>query len=233
MTGPSRLFAALLAMAAGLAVTPARPAGTVPGVDTALILSVDVSGSVDEHRFRLQMEGIAQALEDAAIQRAILGGAHGAILVMLVQWADRQSVTVPWMRVASVADARRVAAMIRNAPRRPGDFTCTAAMMHFVAAKVLPTLPVAAERIVLDVSGDGADNCNANVSTARERDALVTQEVTINGLPILEGEQKDTVEDWYRRNVMGGPAAFVLPADGYKDFGRAIRQKFLTEISLR
>lgn len=233
MIRAARLRAALAAMPMLLAAAPARPAGPAPGVDTALILSVDVSGSVDEHRFRLQMEGIAQALEDAAIQRAILGGAHGAILIMLVQWADRQSVTVPWMRVASVADARRVAAMIRNAPRRPGDFTCTAAMLHFVAAKVLPTLPVVAERVVLDVSGDGADNCNTDVPTARERDALVAEEVTINGLPILEGEQKDTVEDWYRRNVMGGPAAFVLPADGYKDFGRAIRQKFLTEISQR
>lgn len=229
----ARLVAILAALPLLLPATPARTAGPSPGVDTALILSVDVSGSVDEHRFRLQMEGIAQALEDAAIQRAILGGAHGAILIMLVQWADRQSVTVPWMRVASVADARRVAAMIRNAPRRPGDFTCTAAMMHFVAAKILPSLPVSAERIVLDVSGDGADNCNADIPTARERDALVAQEVTINGLPILEGEQKDTVEDWYRRHVMGGPAAFVLPADGYKDFGRAIRQKFLTEISAR
>jgi hypothetical protein len=30
---------------------------------------------------------------------------------------------------------------------------------------------------------------------------------------------------------MGGPGAFVLPADGFDDFGRAIRQKFMIEIS--
>jgi hypothetical protein len=30
---------------------------------------------------------------------------------------------------------------------------------------------------------------------------------------------------------MAGPGAFVLPADGFKDFGRAIRQKFVIEIS--
>jgi len=30
---------------------------------------------------------------------------------------------------------------------------------------------------------------------------------------------------------MGGPGAFVLPAQGYGDFGRAIRQKFVFEIS--
>jgi len=30
-----------------------------------------------------------------------------------------------------------------------------------------------------------------------------------------------------------GPAAFLLPANGYQDFGRAIRQKFIIEISGR
>ena len=30
---------------------------------------------------------------------------------------------------------------------------------------------------------------------------------------------------------MGGTGAFVLPANGYDDFGRAIRQKFVIEIS--
>jgi hypothetical protein len=31
---------------------------------------------------------------------------------------------------------------------------------------------------------------------------------------------------------MGGPGSFVLPANGYSDFGRAIRQKFVIEISV-
>jgi hypothetical protein len=203
------------------------------GVDTALVLSVDVSSSVNEERFRLQMEGIARALEDPAIQRAILGGARGAIAVTLVQWSDRQTVTIPWMRVASAVDAQRLAALVRNAPRRPGDFTCAGAMLHFVGAKILAGLAFEADRMVVDVSGDGRDNCNAAVPPARERDALVAQDATVNGLPILEGDQKETLEDWYRQNIMGGPAAFVVPADGYRDFGRAIRQKFLTEISAR
>ncbi len=30
---------------------------------------------------------------------------------------------------------------------------------------------------------------------------------------------------------MAGPGSFVLPANGYNDFGRAIRQKFVIEIS--
>ena len=39
------------------------------------------------------------------------------------------------------------------------------------------------------------------------------------------------LDGWYRENVIGGPGAFVLPAHGYGDFGRAIRRKFIVEIS--
>lgn len=222
--------AAVLLASSGVATAAAAGA---PGVDTALVLAVDVSSSVNEERFRLQMEGLAQALEEPAIQRAILGGPRGAVAITLVQWADRQDVTIRWLRIASVADAIKAAAMIRNAPRRPGDFTCAAAMLHHVAAKVLPALPGDADRLVVDVSGDGKDNCNPAVPAEAERDALVALDVTVNGLPILEGDEKDTIEDWYRRNVAGGPGSFVVPADGYADVGRAIRQKFLTEISRR
>ena len=61
---------------------------------------------------------------------------------------------------------------------------------------------------------------------------LVAEGVTINGLPILEGREADTLEGWYADNVIGGPFAFVLPANGYGDFARAIRRKFLVEISM-
>ncbi len=40
-------------------------------VATALVVSVDISGSVDETRYHLQMEGIAEALEDPTVLSAI------------------------------------------------------------------------------------------------------------------------------------------------------------------
>ena len=50
-------------------------------------------------------------------------------------------------------------------------------------------------------------------------------------LPRAVEGQMHPLETWYRENVMGGNGAFVLPANGYGDFGRAIRQKFVVEIS--
>ena len=40
----------------------------------ALVVAVDVSQSVDDARFRLQMQGIAEALEDPGVVGAIAGG---------------------------------------------------------------------------------------------------------------------------------------------------------------
>jgi hypothetical protein len=102
-----------------------------------------------------------------------------------------------------------------------------------VADKVMPQIPAKATRVIIDVSGDGKDNCNATESIDTVRDEVVGYGATINGLPILEGGEGETLEAWYREHLMGGPGAFVLPAAGFEDFGRAIRQKFVIEISGR
>jgi hypothetical protein len=205
--------------------------GADKGVDTALIVSVDVSNSVDAHRYKLQMEGIAQALEDPSVIDAIIGGAKGGILFSMVTWADKPRISIPWKRIASAADAKLIAMEVRTLPQQGGEFTCVTGMLRNIADKVITQIPVKATRVVVDVSGDGKENCNPQEETTAVRDELVSYNVTINGLPILEGEQAGSLEDWYRENVMGGPGAFVLPAEGFEDFGRAIRQKFVIEIS--
>jgi hypothetical protein len=221
-----------LALIAALAGAPAASAQTtIERVDVALVLAVDVSGSVDDARFVLQMEGVARAFEDAEVQRTILSGRHGALLVTLVNWSHRPRIAIPWTIVASATDAANFAAQVRRAPRAAEDFTCMSLMMHVVADKVLPLMPVPADRMIIDVSGDGRDNCNPRVAVDHIRDELIDSDVTINGLPIREGKEAETIAQWYEEHVIGGIAAFLLPADGFKDFGRAIRQKFILEIS--
>lgn len=256
------VFAALLAVLSW-APMPAWAQEGVQGqgfvqVDTALVVSVDVSNSVDENRYRLQMEGIAAALEDPGVIEAITNGPNGGILFSMVTWADRPEFVLPWVKIASKEDAQTVAAKIRKLPQAGGEFTCMTRMMRSVNDKIVSQIPGEATRIVLDVSGDGPDNCNAEEAITDVRDELVANGVTVNGLPINIGDPGEpvgegayrapgssfdasqlkqnsqgptTLEDWYRNNVMGGMGAFVLPANGYSDFGRAIRQKFVIEIS--
>ena len=220
-------------------------------VDTALIVAIDVSNSVDEKRYKLQMEGIAQALEDPGVIQAIVGGAKGGILFSLVTWSDQPTVNLPWTHIASEADAKAAAKKVRALPRQGGEFTCMSRMMRVVSDKIVPQIPSKAAKVVLDVSGDGKDNCNSQEPIEAVRDELVKYGVTVNGLPILENagpemvtpgapssqsylpgkQQVDPLEQWFTDNVKGGPGSFVLPANGYADFGRAIRQKFVLEVS--
>jgi Protein of unknown function (DUF1194) len=222
-------------------------------VDTALIVSVDVSGSVDQRRFALQMDGIAKAIEDPGVLAAMLSGPHASIMFSMVEWSEHATMAIPWTRIASRQDALALAARIRRTPRPEGEFTCVAHMMRFVSDFVLPTLRVKTPRLVMDVSGDGVDNCDDDPATARMRDTLVAAGLTINGLPINEGDAAEPLGGgsfrapgrpfqprtfkpkllgpWYRKNVIGGAGAFLLPAQGYGDFDRAMREKFILEIS--
>jgi len=239
--------------AAVSAVTVAGIAHAVGGeeVDTALIVAIDVSNSVDEQRYKLQMEGIAQALEDPGVIQAIVGGAKGGILFSLVTWSDQPTIGLPWTHIANEADAKAAAQKVRGLKRRGGEFTCMSRMMRVVSDKIVPQIPAKAAKVVLDISGDGQDNCNSAEPVHKVRDELVSYGVTVNGLPILDAEGPEMVtpgapsvqsylptrqnvnplEKWFSENVKGGPGSFVLPANGYADFGRAIRQKFVLEVS--
>lgn len=247
--------AVLAAVQAWLGIAQAG-GGAPAAVDTALIVAVDVSESVDDARYKLQMEGIAEALEDDGVISAILDGRHGAILFTLVAWADRTEIALPWRRIASREQAFVVAREVRRTRRYGGEFTCLGRMFRTLAASVVPRIPGKPSRVVIDVSGDGTDNCSPETVTDIERDALVALDTTINGLPIIEkagevvgagayrapgnafetlppprNDEALTLDVWYGRHVIGGAGAFVLPAHGYDDFGRAMRQKFVTEIS--
>ncbi len=227
---------AAVALALQAAAAPAQPPtsqiqGRPERADTALVLAVDVSGSVNAARYALQMEGIAKAFEDPDVERTILSGPYRALFVSLVEWSDTATLTIPWTLITSHADAAAFADRVRHAPRGDNHFTCMARAMQLVEGKVLPFVPVPAERTIVDVSGDGRDNCNSNPPVDAMRDRLVAHGVTINGLPILEGDEAATLEAWYKDNVIGGNAAFLVPARGFQDFARAMRQKFLVEIS--
>ena len=242
-----RLVACVVALAIVAVAEPAHLFAETQQLDTALIVSVDVSNSVDDARYKLQMEGIAQALEDPSVIDAIIGGPNGGILFSLVTWADKPVIALPWAKITSAVEALAVAAKVRHLPLQGGDFTCVTRMLRMANDKIVPQIPTRVLRTVIDVSGDGRDNCNADEKIDTIRDELVLSGVTINGLPILLGDEQagrppptaqvaspadpSGLEAWYRGHVQGGNGSFVLPAHGYEDFARAIRQKFVIEIS--
>jgi hypothetical protein len=136
---------------------------------------------------------------------------------------------VPWSAVSDAASAETFAAAITAAPRAlyGGGTSLSGAIDHGVA--LLRACPFEGTRRVIDVSGDGANNRGRPAGDAR--DAAVEAGITINGLPIpwLEPD----LEEVYRREVIGGPGAFVVVAENFEAFGSAIVNKLVAEISWR
>lgn len=197
-------------------------------VDLALVLAVDVSGSIDRGDYVLQMTGIAKALREPDIAEAIASGTAGAIALCLVQWStsSKQAVSVPWRMLASAADLEAIAQAVENALRdwRPGGTGLAAALVF--AGALFDQLPVLARRKVIDVSGDGQENDGGYVPAARA--AVLAQGITINGLPVVTSSL--VIADYYAHQVIGGDGAFTEPAKTVFDFGDAMHRKLLREI---
>ena len=197
-------------------------------VDVALCLAVDVSASVDFDEFGLMMGGLANALREDAIVAAATAGPRGAAAVCLLQWSGpgAQALVVPWTRVDGVAAAAALADAVDAAPRlaAPGATALGEGMVAGLG--LLAAFPAPAERLVLDVSGDGAGNTGR--PSGPVRDLGVAAGVTINGLAVLN-EEPDLLTH-YRAEVIGGPGAFAMSCGDYGDFAAAIARKLLREL---
>src|SRR5689334_16458556 len=109
-----RWFAVALAVASAV---PLAAFGGSDRADVALVLAVDVSGSVDDNRFKLQREGIASALDSEELAAAVSTGANRTIEVAVIDWAEEQQVVVPWTVLRERRDLAALASRIRGARR--------------------------------------------------------------------------------------------------------------------
>jgi hypothetical protein len=215
-------------LAAGLALLIALLIGTVPaaGAALALVLAVDVSGSVTADSYLLQHDGIARAFTDPRLIDAI-SAVPGGIEVLVLEWSDpdKIAVTVDWARVADAAGAAAFAAAVRATHRSSNGLTAIGPAL-LAAAAAFDHLPEAAARRMIDISGDGMANFGLPPAIARDR--IVAGGTVINGLAILTEEP--WLEGYYRSNVIGGSAAFVLAARNFRSFAEAMLNKLIQEV---
>jgi hypothetical protein len=147
-------------------------------------------------------------------------------------------VVVDWAVIGGEGDAREVSQRILGAPRSYWGRTSISSAIEF-GMGLLGRSPFQSDRRVIDVSGDGTNNSGNDVLAAR--DAALAKGVTINGLVILSEEPLPTnpththppggLKAYYEANVIGGPGAFVLEAQGFETFGQSIIAKLIKEIA--
>ena len=211
-----------IALSLGASMSLARP------VDLELILAVDASLSVSLDEYLMQVRGLAAALRRPEVIAAIERVGDAGIAVAVVQWASAggQEKTLGWTHIADRASARAFAKRIETMPRTiVGRNTAIGALVE-AALPMFRDNGFEGTRRTIDISGDGRSNEGLDPRIARDRAAR--EGVTINGLAILSQDPRLAV--YYRENVVGGPPAFVMSANDYRDFGGAIVTKLIIEI---
>jgi hypothetical protein len=229
----ARWLAALSAVL--LSLLTQMPPARAQAVDLLLVLCMDASGSIDAAEFELQRRGYAEALTDERIVDAIRGGLQGAVAIAVVEWGSPQgaATVVPWTLVRDRASAEALSAALIAAPRSTQSYNAIGdAIDH--SRRLLDAAPHQARRRIIDLSGDGPDLRSAN-PVSRARDEAVAAGITINALAIIEtgvGDRRgEPLDLHYEHEVIGGPGAFVVVAQGRPSFARAIRSKLVREIS--
>jgi len=210
-------------------VSAAAPA---PQVDLALVLAVDVSGSMDAREQHIQRDGYVRAFRSPQVVAAITGGLIGRIAVSYVEWSSQgqQYVVVPWTLIDSTGTSAAFADTLTAAPLHNGTSTSISSALLFSSA-LLDKSEYAAIRRAIDVSGDGPNSDGGPVTDAR--DAVLARGITINGLPIFLPGESDApdIDQYYANCVIGGANAFLFTVNDLSQLPEAIRQKLVQEIA--
>lgn len=206
-------------------------------VDLALVLAVDISGSMDRDEQELQRNGYVEAFRNTEVIGAIGQGMRGRIAVTYVEWAGpaNQKVVVPWMVIDGADAGRKFAGQLAAAPLSRYRGTSISGSLAF-ALPVLSVPAFASVRKVIDISGDGPNNMGGPVRDARE--AVLNAGITINGLPIVIKKPNGfysipALDIYYEDCVIGGPGAFLVSVESKHEFASAIRRKLVLEIAGR
>lgn len=222
-----------------LPLTPNYARATERTVDLELVLAADISDSIDVKEAALQRQGFANAIRHPKVIATIQEGQLGRIAVTYVEWAGQhiQRTLVDWAEISDTESARAIADAIEQAPVRTGKWTQYTSISALIAraARSFDGNWFQGRRRIIDVSGDGANNRGVYVVHARDR--AVADGIIINGLPIVNDRpgpygfpQLPDLDLYYEDCVIGGHGSFIVVADGYQDFTRAIRRKLLLEI---
>ncbi|WP_127115249.1 DUF1194 domain-containing protein [Shimia sediminis] len=198
----------------------------------ALALGLDVSGSVDSREYRLQLDGLAAALNTPAVRDVLLGDPEWPVRLAVFEWSGprkfNRRLLLDWTAIRSEADLSQVTTTLQDTTRRAADpSTALGEAMRFGTA-LLASQSDCPKR-TLDISGDGKSNTGP-----RPHDIDSPTWLTVNGLTIGDPDARrltlQELSAYYTANVIRGPGAFVETALGFDDYEQAMARKLLREL---
>ncbi len=191
--------------------------------DLALVLAVDVSGSVDPQEYRVQMDGLAEALRDGVVAEALLSQ---NAMVTLIQWtgSSRQRQTLPWTHMDTFARISAFADAIEDDQRIWRNYSTAIGEALELSIESFKDVPQCRRRVI-DVSGDGRSN--EGVEPKEHHMRLKRADIVVNALAI-ETDTSDLTAYFFEHLIIG-EGAFVETAWGFKDYPAAILRKLQRE----
>lgn len=205
----------------------------------ALALGLDVSGSVDEREYRLQLDGLATALSAPNVQSAILAQPHTPMMVLIFEWSgpNDQHIIQPWVKLQNEADLANLTQLLRTTNRRAASPGTALGQAMLAGVSYLDQTDCWSK--TLDISGDGESNLGP-----RPRDVkplMNASTTTINALVIgaddpIIGDTRQVeisrLSAYFQAEVILGSDAFVETSLGFSQYAAAMTRKLEREIKV-
>lgn len=204
----------------------------------ALALGLDVSGSVDAREYRLQMDGLAAALDDPKVRRALVMMPDTPVRLLVYEWSGPEDpmVVLPWTAVTSPQVLDGIISDLRKIERRqatPGT------ALGLAMRKGVSLLKTQSDcwKLTLDLSGDGKSNLGPRPVDVKPEIELTG--ITVNALVVgadapASGDVRQAeisgLSAYFQSNVIVGSGSFVETALGFEDYAAAMARKLEREL---
>ncbi|MCK0097636.1 DUF1194 domain-containing protein [Yoonia sp. F2084L] len=205
----------------------------------ALALGLDVSGSVDATEYRMQLDGLATALNSERVQEVLFIQPDAPVQILVYEWSGPfdQTVVVQWTPIATAHDLAQITAKLRSHRRATAAPTTAIGAAMLAGFAFLDDRPECWKR-TLDLSGDGQTNTGPrpqDIGAHRTPNGVV-----VNGLVIGSGDRRGDDErfadikelsSYYTSYVIRGSGSFVEVALGFEDYAAAMERKLMRELA--
>ncbi|MFV2035716.1 MAG: DUF1194 domain-containing protein, partial [Halocynthiibacter sp.] len=168
------IFVLLVALFPGRAAAACRQ---------ALALGLDVSGSVNAREYRLQLDGLANALRSPDVRAALLAMPEAPVALSVFEWSGpgHRKQILPWTSIDGESVLMAISETLSATQRQPAEASTAVGLAMQYGADLLSNR-AGCWKLTLDLSGDGKSN-----SGPRPRDVSGDRRfdrVTVNALVV-------------------------------------------------
>lgn len=216
-----------------VALAFAAPAASAQDCRLALLLGLDISSSVDEAEDALQRGGMVAALTSDRVRQAFFA-VDMPVALGVFEWSGRynQEVILDWTLIDRTEDLITAAETVAASTRSYNEFPTAMGEAVDFAKEMLARGPRCLSQTI-DIAGDGENN-EGHGPAASYADAAFNS-ITVNGLVVANAadfQTEDRLTRFYAEQVLHGPGAFMVVADGFDDYERAMTDKLERELSV-